>query len=571
MITLIPRDKGDKELRKVILFKEKLNMSHHIKNYALSGLVLVSLFAAACKKDKKATPDEPEEANTKQTATTNRRELTNDSLFLYAKQIYYWNSTLPSYDTYEPRKYNTLSTDLANYDNNLFNIGKAAGGADYEAGESSLKYSYIEDITSRNPVAALKNAQASVDLEGNGNDVGIRPVFYLTNNTTRAYILFITAVYKGSDADKKGVKRGWAITKINGTAVGANYENERSMVNNALNSDKVTIEGTKYSAKVPGEAFSVELSKKSYKSSPIYQAKIFTAGARKIGYLAYARFSNQTNSIPVLDSIFKSFAGLGVTDLIVDLRYNGGGYVNTAEHLINLIAPASATGVMYTEYFNTTLRDGKAVIMKNQPLLDDNDKVQFANNGRLINYFDDIDYSVKGNTNSFSKAGNLNNVTNIVFIVTGNTASASELVINSLKPKMTVKLVGEQTYGKPVGFFPIRLENKYDVLMALFETKNALDEGGYFSGMVPDIRESNSDATFFDDPRYDFGDSAEPYTAKAIGILNPSNAAVSVKGKGSVMSINGKEVSFTTTNDMRPLKENDEFKGMIETRHRVKK
>jgi carboxyl-terminal processing protease len=540
-------------------------MINHIKDYALRVIIIVSLFTAACKKDKKEG-----ESNSKQTSTTNRRDLTNDSLFLYAKQIYYWNSTLPSYDNFEPRKYTNLSTDLANYENNLLNIGKAAAAADYEVGESSLKYSYIEDITTRNPVSSLRpNSKSSVDLEGNGSDIGIRPVFYLISSTNRSYALFVTAVYKGSDADKKGVKRGWRITKINGTAIGGNYENERSTVISALSAASVNLEGTKY---VTGEAsgtFSVTLNKTNYKSSPVYFSRTFTAGTKKIGYLAYARFSSESNSIAVLDTVFRGFADGGVTDLIIDLRYNGGGYVSTAQHLINLIAPAGTTGVMYKEYYNATLRDGKATIMKNQPILDDNDKLQYEN-GKLVNYFDNVDYSVAKNTENFEKAGNLNAIQNVVFIVSGNTASASELVINCLKPKMNVKLVGEQTYGKPVGFFPIRLEGKYDVLFALFETKNSLDQGGYFSGMIPEYAESAAEPNFFDDPTYDFGEIAEPYTAKAIKVLNPSNAQVSVKSR-AVMSIGGKAVSLNNQNELKPLKENDEFKGMIETRHKDKK
>jgi carboxyl-terminal processing protease len=193
-------------------------MKYHIKDYTLLLFISAALFAGACKKDKKEV-----DSNGKQTETTNRRDLTNDSLFLYAKEIYYWNTTLPSYDNYEPRKYSNLSTDLENYENNLFNIGKAAAGADYSRGETSLKYSYIEDITTRNPMASLKpDSKSSVDLEGNGSDIGIRPVFYLISSTNRSYALFVTAVYKGSDAYKKGVKRGWRITKINGTAIGSN-------------------------------------------------------------------------------------------------------------------------------------------------------------------------------------------------------------------------------------------------------------------------------------------------------------------------------------------------------------
>ncbi|WP_256004915.1 S41 family peptidase [Pedobacter deserti] len=542
-----------------------------LRHVMLLGFVLTTIFTA-CKKDKNR-PEDPvdDETNVKQTPTTDRRALTNDSLFLYAKQIYYWNTTLPGYDAYEPRKYTSKGNDLANYDDNLLNIARAAEAPEYVAAGPYLKYSYIEDIATRNPNAlvAKPNSSASVDLEGNGNDLGIRPIIYTTSNTNNEYLLFITAVYPGSDADKKGMERGWAIKKINGQAIGANYQTEASIVENGMNASTVRLEGIKYLGSAQVGTFDVTISKTVYKSSPVLTSSVIDFGGKKIGYLAYARFSNTANSVAALNEAFSEFASAGISGLVIDLRYNGGGYVSTAEHLVNLIAPSTASGVMYKEYFNETLRNGKATIMKNQPILDDNEKVQYSSNGRIINYFDDVDYSVAENTNYFRKAGEVKNVTNVVFLVTGNTASASELVINSLKPKMNVKLVGERTYGKPIGFFPIRLENKYDVYYSLFETKNALDQGGYFEGMVPDFEETATSA-LFDDPRYDFGDKNEPYLATALSVFG-SSAASSSRSSASVMSVNGKRVSFNSDNEIKPVKGHSEFVGMIEDRVRRKK
>ncbi len=533
------------------------------RKYAFLLVLLIIIALVACKKSKVTPEPDPPAlgSNAKQTPTTNRMELTNDSLFLYAQQIYYWNASLPSYDDYLPRQYNTASSELVNYENNLYNLVKTSASADYIAGNSTPKYSYIEDINDRNPspTSNVPNSKSAVDLNGNGNDTGVMWIPFGTNSN---YTIFVTVVYPGSDAQAKGVKRGWAITKINGRSFGTNYNSEFNAIYDEFAKNTVTIEGYKFTNDVQGETFNVSLTKKSYSSSPVYESKVITVGNKKIGYLAYGRFSNESNSFTALGDVFSSFATQNVTDLVIDLRYNGGGYISTAERLINLIAPISATGVMYKEYYNATLRDGKATIMKKQPVLDDNDKVRYKN-GRIMNYFDDIDYTVAGNTYSFSKIGNLTGVNNIVFLVSRNTASASELVINSLKPKMNVKLVGQTTYGKPIGFFPIRLQNKYDVFYSLFETKNSADQGGYFSGMVPDI-------SALENPTYQLGDEKEIYLARAISLLTPVTTTGTASGAKAVLSIGNKTISLEGQNFTAPVGEGAGFVGMIENRHKAK-
>jgi carboxyl-terminal processing protease len=532
----------------------------------LAFLIIVSL--GACKKSKivpePAKPEPPTSGpNVKQTPTTNRTQLTNDSLFLYAKEVYYWNDALPSYDDFTPRNYGS------DFNSELFAITRykidptTSRAYEYRASNPSQpKYSYIEDLANRNPVAVLANAQADVNLDGNGNDIGILAVSAVKNSATSPdYKLFILAVDKGSPADGLGLTRGAYLTKINGVAIGttANFDSEVNTINEAIYGDptSVKVEGVR----VDGTSFSGTLAKASYKSNPIFKTNVLTVGAKKIGYLAYARFSSKANSEEVLKSAFSDFAAQSVTDLVIDLRYNGGGYVDMAEYLVNLIAPSTATGVMYKEYYNSTMQNHHATILKNQPLLDQNDKIQYSN-GRMLNSFDDLDFSLAKNTFSFSKKGTLTNVTNVVFIVTGNTASASELVINSLKPKMNVKLVGVQTYGKPVGFFPIRIQNKYDVFYSMFETKNSLDQGGYYSGMTPDVL-LNRD---FGD--HDFGDPSEYLLAAAIDVLVPKTVTTSVVSRNRVMSVSTGGVA--TKSSLGGLNQTKEFIGMIEARRHNK-
>lgn len=521
-------------------------------------LSMASMLAvAACKKSSNPTPTPTPDLPIITTPTTGtRQQLTLDSIFLYAKDIYYWNDKLPTYDAFNPRQYTSGSTDVANYNTALLNVAKYSTPFEWTVGATSPKFSYIFDKTNKNPTAVI-NPVSSVDLEGNGNDLGIRFGLYGSESN---YVVYVTAVYQNSPADKLGFVRGDVIKKINGVSYGSNYGAEVNSLNSALGGSSVVLEGFKGDGSTP---FNLTVTKGIFGSNPIYKTKVFDAGAKKIGYLAYARFSNAANSNTVLENAFTSFATAGVTDLIIDLRYNGGGYVSTAENLINLIAPTGTSGVMFSEYFNATMQAGNAKILANQPLLDANGKIRYGSNGAMLTYAN-VNYTVAGNTTNFAKKGTLGNVRNIVFIISSSTASASELVINSLKPHMTVKLVGRTSYGKPIGFFPITLENKYDVYYSLFETKNSLGQGGYYSGMVPDIDVSEVPAGTV---MYDFGDARDNYIKNAIQALG----AVATNSERSVMSVKVSAKNAVSSSNVINTDFTDrEFKGMVENRLKLK-
>ncbi|GAB1462082.1 S41 family peptidase [Pedobacter sp.] len=498
------------------------------------------------------------------TGTATRQQLSLDSIFLYAKEIYYWNDKLPTYAAFNPRQYTSLSTDLLNYEKALFEMAKYSNPGEYKSTYTSPKFSYIFDKSNKNPTAYV-NPVASVDLEGNGNDLGMRYAIFTYSNDP-GYLFYVGAVYENSPAEKAGITRGDLIKKINGVSYGTNYTNEYNALNSALGGTNLAIEGVK----PDGTPFSVNITKAVFKSSPIYKTKIITAGAKKVGYLAYARFSNTENSVEALTKVFNDFATGGVTDLIIDLRYNGGGYVSTAEHLINLIAPSSVSGVMFTEYYTATMLTGNAKILANQPLLDVASKIRYGNNGVMLTYAN-VNYSTTSNTSSFAKKGNLTAVTNVVFLVSGSTASASELVINSLKPHMNVSLVGRTTYGKPIGFFPVTIQNKYDVYLSLFETKNSLGQGGYFEGMTPTVTTSElfTDANSgIYNAMFDFGDARDGYTKAALNILAPG-ITVTSNVSSKIASVSSKTTVATESKDALEMVDN-EFKGMVENRFKLK-
>jgi carboxyl-terminal processing protease len=537
----------------------------NLRRYTLNLVVLVALIFASCKKEPAPEPVDPDPDPTDPSGT--RMQLTLDSIYLYAKEVYYWNDAIPAKDVFNPRQYTSQSSEIDNFNHELFVISQLKvnpeTGRPYEyvpgsnGGNAGYpKYSYIRDKADQNPTGMIASKSvSSVDLEGNGNDMGLS-LSAIGSNTS--YEVRIRYASPGSPAAKAGLSRGDLITTFAGKTVGNDFEREVDFINDAMAGSSVALAGKKKD----GSAFNVSLNKAVYKSNPIYKDTVLTSGTKKIGYLAYARFSNTENSESALRTSFSEFAAAGVTDLVIDLRYNGGGYVHIAELLSNLIAPTSLNGkVMFREKFNSTMQSGKATILKNQPLLDANDKVQYEN-GKMITYLD-VDYSEANNVRNFDKKGGVDGIQNVVFIVTGNTASASELVINNLKPHMNVKVIGKRSYGKPIGFFPITIQNKYDVYYSMFTSINSAGQTDYYAGFAPDVEAA-------DDVTRDFGDPAELSLAAAIRAIPGSSTSLAVIRSLSSLKIKGQTVS-TSAIEVREMTPENDFVGMIENRFKRKK
>jgi hypothetical protein len=217
-----------------------------------------------------------------------------------------------------------------------------------------------------------------------------------------------------------------------------------------------------------------------------------------------------------LDSAFQSYASQGITDIVVDLRYNGGGDVNTAEHLVNLIAPSSANGkVMHTDYYNQMMQNGQATMLSNVP-------IDYTNPSE--GYLSQINFSPSAQTFNISKAGNVTGLTKVYFIVSSGTASASEMVINCLSPYMSETQLSacfsdssSFTYGKPVAFFEIRI-GQFSMFTPNDQMDNANGYGSYYQGLQSNFQANITDyytgnnqvnRIDFDDVTHDFGDPME--------------------------------------------------------------
>jgi len=474
---------------------------------------------SACKKDSTSMPAPV----TPVPVAASRAELTKDSIFLYAKETYYWNEPFPTYESFKPRGYSTNQAVLDA-------IIKLPG-----TGKPVDKYSFLDD------------GSVSSELGGVSGDYGFS-IFY--NGTTPSNDLRIKYVSPKSPAAAKGLKRGDRITKINGrTDISTASEANVTFVSDAVFGGKASV--TLTVVKPSGAIEDIVVTRGSYATSPIFHTSVLTAGAKKVGYIVFNSFT--INSRDSLTAKMAAFAAAGATELIVDLRYNGGGSVATADVFTNLIAPAALNGTtMYTTFWTKTMQDGKAPILANQPLTDANGKLQpFTGgaNGKYATYAD-VDYKPAANREVFAKIGAAN-FSRVYFLTLSGTASASELLINNLKPHMDVKLIGRTTYGKPVGFFAISIE-KLDLYIPQFETKNSQNIGGYYTGLTPDF-------SIGDDVTKDFGDRTEALLAAALNFsekgtfaLNKPNTTIS-----SVRAMSVKEAE-ELTNDL----EKEKFNGM---------
>ncbi|WP_420553573.1 S41 family peptidase [Tenacibaculum aiptasiae] len=240
------------------------------------------------------------------------------------------------------------------------------------------------------------------------------------------YYVYVYDVAKGSNAETNGVTRGMLITQVNGTTI------TEANVNSLFNNDSFTIHLADYNAGNPvANGTTISLTKSQLIENPIKEAKVITSGSRKIGYIMYNQFSNSFDGD--LNAEFLKFKNDAIDDLIIDLRYNGGGSVQTAVYLGSMV-----TGQFKDELFSKQVWNSKVMAVTNP--------------NQLINNFTDqiLNKDASGNV-VLDEAINSLNLGTVYFIVSDNTASASELIINALSPYIDVKLVGVQTYGKHVG------------------------------------------------------------------------------------------------------------------------
>ncbi|MCH5685019.1 S41 family peptidase [Niabella sp. W65] len=486
-------------------------------------VAIIAISFISCKKDPVTPKPDPDPTpNPPVNDTRSYQQRLSDSLFKLAQQVYYWNTQIPDSASFKPLGYANSDT-LNGLNAELLAITRTNT---FEGTGTSAKYSYLVKTSDLYDGGSIANAitdqgkvgEMKMTLDGKENDLGftlgIVPVYYSAVNTVDSIpyikrdssVVYVRKVTNGSPAYKAGLRRGDVVAnaELDYGKYGA------TPLNNLLNGSSAKL--IVYKTKTKTRDTLATFTKAVYTFNPVLKDTVVTVAGKKIAYMAYESFTTGTNSQPALDASFSKFSG--ATDIVVDLRHNGGGYVDVAKYLINLLAPQSAQGKMaFAEYYTATMVNKQATLLKTQPV--------YLNNVRQNYSYYDIDYSVSENTTNVNKRGSFNssnNIPTIYFIVSKSTASASELVINSLKPYYNVVLIGAAfsdngtlTYGKPIGFFELRL-GKYSVFLSSFETKNAQGTGGYFTGMSTNYQA-------FDDVRFDFGDPNEICFLRAIRLI----------------------------------------------------
>ena len=270
---------------------------------------------------------------------------------------------------------------------------------------------------------ALENSFQGINLSS-GMEFGL--VRYANDNSK--VFGYVRYVVPGSDAATQNIQRGMLFTEVDGVQL--TESNYRDLLFDDSNS--YTINFADFNGGNPlSNSTTISLTKIQLQENPVAIVKIFQEGNNKIGYLLYNQFSSSFDSD--LNAVFSTFKSENITDLIIDLRYNGGGSVNTATYL----------GAMVTGQFNGQLFSKEQWNSKIQELLDAN---IFENNftNEIIKRDQNQNIILQEPINSL-------NLNRVYFITTGSSASASELVMNSLSSYIDVSSVGKTTIGKVHG------------------------------------------------------------------------------------------------------------------------
>ncbi len=291
-------------------------------------------------------------------------------------------------------------------------------------------------------------------------------------------IIYVQHVSKGSPADISGIKRGDIINAIDDILM--DESNYAQVINKLYSGETIKVSTAIESNGVLTKVNDFTITPVEIADDPVYLTKVFDdVNGKKVGYIVYNGFRSSYND--ELNAAFGTLKSEGVTELILDLRINGGGSVATSSYLASMI------------YENASTSEAFAELRFNSNHTNENGKYYFKDELNV--------YDVQGVKTGAESINRINGINQLYVLTSGSTASASEMIINGLKPFMPVKLIGMTTYGKNVGSITLYDSPGSDFTNSgsadsshlnamqpiVFQIYNKLGQSDYTNGFTPDI------------------------------------------------------------------------------------
>ena len=363
-------------------------------------------------------------------------------------------------------------------------------------------------------------------LSGVTTEAGYEFYLFLTEETGNSVFGYIAYIKPGTPAEAAGLKRGDFFSSINGTAMTtSNLQTLLGHISEPHTLGKMIFEGNVNT----GQTMPVALSVIEYEENPILLDTLYLIQDKKIGYFVYNFFARDSEFLGIeyekeLNDLFGKYEIEGIDELIIDLRYNPGGAVITANALASMISNRGASDIFGYHSYNS---------MFQQWLENEYGKDFFTDT-----FLDEIKrYNSKDQVVEKVKINKLTHLNKVHLIVTRHSASASELVINCLKPYMEVVLIGETTYGKNVGSITIYEEdeekqksNTWGMQPIISKFENSVHFSDYGQGFEPDVESDELEIGMLP-----LGDIDELMLSDALnhilGVKSSQRKAVTLKSK----------------------------------------